>query len=124
MDELVACFTQYQESILGQVIIIRCIHMMYIEVGNTFVPNAAILAGHIPVGTDKPAEQLPSRSSSKSGTVFCGFYLHITLSILWSWIFQIFFYIFLKTWNFNDSNLDNILGTVPKISHEPMPIWH
>jgi hypothetical protein len=124
MDELVACFTQYQESILGQVIIVRCIHMMYIEVGNTLVSNAAILAGHIPVGTDKPAEQLPGRSSSKSGTVFCGFYLHITLSILWSWIFQIFFYIFLKTWNFNDSNLDNILGTVPKISHEPMPIWH
>jgi hypothetical protein len=69
---------------------------MYIEVRDTFVPNAAILAGHIPVGTDKSAEQLPGRSSSKSGTVFYGFYLHITLSILWSWIFQIFFYIFLK----------------------------
>ena len=82
MDELMACLTQYQESILGQVIVVRCIHMMYIEVGDTFVPNTAILAGHIPVGTDEPTEQLPSRSSSKSGTVFCGLYLHITLSIL------------------------------------------
>lgn len=96
MDKLVACLTQHQESILGQVIIVRCIHMMYIEVGDALIPNTAILTGHIPVGTDEPAEQLPSRSSSKSGTVFCCLYLHIILSILWPTIFQIFFYIFLK----------------------------
>ena len=82
MDELVACFTQYQESILGQVIIVRYIHMMYIEVGDTLIAYTTILAGHIPVGTDEPAEQLPSRPSSKGGTVFCVLYLHIILSIL------------------------------------------
>lgn len=90
MDKLVARLAQYQESILGQVIIVRCIHMMYIEVGDTLIPNTAILAGHIPVGTDKPAEQLPGRSSSKSGTVFCGLYLHITLSISQPLIFPKF----------------------------------
>lgn len=82
MDKLVACLAQHQESILGQVIIVRYIHMMYIEVGDTLIPYATILASHIPVGTDEPAEQLPSRSSSKGGTVFCVLYLHITLSIL------------------------------------------
>lgn len=90
MDKLMACLAQHQESILGQVIVVRCIHMMYIEVGDTFIPNAAILAGHIPVGTDEPAEQLPSRSSSKSSTVFCGLYFHITLSIMRPKIFPNF----------------------------------
>jgi hypothetical protein len=76
MDKLVACLAQYQESILGQVVVVGCVHMMYVQVGNTLIPNAAVLAGHIPVCTDEPAEQLPCRSASECCPIFCGLYLH------------------------------------------------
>ena len=46
-----AYLAQYQEPILSQVIVVRCIYMVYVEVGDAFIPNATILTGHIPVGT-------------------------------------------------------------------------
>lgn len=72
-----ACLTQYQESILGQVVVVGCVHVVYVQVGNTFIPNATVLAGHIPIGTDEPAEQLPCRSTPKCCPIFRGLYLHI-----------------------------------------------
>lgn len=56
MNELVACLAQNQESILGEVVVVRCVHVMYVQVAQTFVLDTAVLAGHVPRCRKEPPE--------------------------------------------------------------------
>lgn len=56
MNELVASLAQHQESILGKVVVVRCVHMVDVQVAQTFVLNATVLAGHIPGCREEPPE--------------------------------------------------------------------
>ena len=70
MDKLVASLTQYQESILSQVIVVRCVHVVYIQVTQTFVLDATVLAGHIPGCREEPSEQLPGGTLTELSSLF------------------------------------------------------
>lgn len=79
MNKLVASLAQYQESILGQVIVVRCVHVVDVQVAQTFVLHATVLAGHIPGRRKEPSEQLPSRTFTELGSLFCIRDFHIDI---------------------------------------------
>lgn len=80
MYELMASLAQQQEPVLCEVVIVRLIHVVYIQVAHALVLHTTILAGHVPAGTNIPAEQLPSRSGPEFGAVFCISNFHIIIS--------------------------------------------
>jgi hypothetical protein len=79
MDKLVACLAQHQESILSKVVIVRCVHMVDVQVAQTFVLHATVLAGHIPGCRKEPPEQLPGRTLTELGSLFCIRDFHIDI---------------------------------------------
>lgn len=74
-----ACLAQNQEPILGQVIVVRCIHVVDIQVAQTFVFHATVFAGHIPGCREEPPEQLPSRTFTELCSLFCIRDFHISI---------------------------------------------
>lgn len=51
-----ASLAQHQESILGQVVVVRRIHVMDIQVAQTFVLDTTVLTGHVPGCRKEPPE--------------------------------------------------------------------
>lgn len=79
MNKLVASLAQYQESVLGKVVVVRCVHVVYVQVAQTFVLHATVLAGHVPRCRKEPPEQLPSRTSTELSSLFCVRDFHIDI---------------------------------------------
>lgn len=70
MNKLVASLAQHQESILGKVVVVRRVHVVYVQVAQTFVLHATVLAGHVPGCRKEPPEQLPGGTSTELGSLF------------------------------------------------------
>lgn len=56
MNELMASLAQHQESILGKVVIVRRVHVVDVQVAQTFVLDTTVFAGHIPGCREEPPE--------------------------------------------------------------------
>ena len=51
-----ASLAQHQESILGKVVVVRGVHVVYIQIAQTFVLHTTVFAGHIPGCREEPPE--------------------------------------------------------------------
>ena len=79
MNKLVASLTQYQESVLGQVVVVRCVHVVYVQVAQAFVFDTTVLASHVPRCREESSEQLPGGTSAELGSLFCIRDFHIDI---------------------------------------------
>ena len=79
MNKLVASLAQHQEPILGKVVVVRCVHVVDVQVAQTFVLNTAVLAGHVPGCRKESSEQLPGGTSTELGSLFCIRDFHIDI---------------------------------------------
>lgn len=79
MDKLVASLAQNQESILGKVVVVRRVHVVYVQVAQTFVLHTAVLTGHVPGCRKESPEQLPGRTFTELGSLFCIRDFHIDI---------------------------------------------